>query len=1138
MPKFFGLLNEIEGYSKTKKSIQSGWNVALSGVSGSAKCHILFSLLWETGKKSCLIITPDDASARALYRDLSFFSDRRVFYFPEREYVFYDLDSASSETTALRLEILSRISDEPSVVITTASAAAKPVIPKKVLKEHSVSIKEADILDIEELCKKLILSGYSRFETVEGGGQFAVRGGIIDIYPITADTPYRIDMFGDEVDTIRSFDVLTQLSGDRVHDITVTPAKEVLYDYDTAARIAKKLKEHNNPDGEKFLERHYFASNDKYFKEVYGKLPLIFEYFDKDTLYVLDEPAYVKEKCENAGWQIMQSAERLFELGELDGAAGDFYVDYIDLVRGCHGCILSLSQFVQGGTDISYKELNEISVKSESSYNGNTAMLAEDLKLYKKQDYRVVILAGGAARGYNLAGRLNEDGINAVFSENPEEDISGIVITSGSVGGGFEYPEIKLAFISDRDVFKRGGKKKKAVSKKNAISSVADLTAGDYVVHVNHGVGRYLGQELITAGGVTKDYLKLQYGGTDFLYVPATQLDMIHKYIGSKSELKLSKLGGKEWKNTKSRVKASCEDLAKDLIKLYAERQNAPGHRFSEDTPWQKEFEESFQYIETPDQLKCIEDVKEDMEKSSPMDRLLCGDVGYGKTEVAIRAAFKCVMDNMQVAYLAPTTILAMQHYNTFKARMDNFAVRVEMISRFRTPAQQKKIVEKVNRGEVDILIGTHRLLQSDLKFPDLGLLIVDEEQRFGVKHKERLKEIKKNVDVLTMTATPIPRTLHMSMIGIRDISTINTPPKDRYPVRTYVMEQNPSIIQDAIIRELGRGGQVYYLYNRVEDISAVAKRLGDAVPSANVSYAHGQMKEGELERIMIEVSEGEIDVLVCTSIIETGLDIPNVNTIIIEDADKLGLAQLYQLRGRVGRSDKMAYAYLMYKKDKVLSEVARKRLGALRDFTEFGSGFKIAMRDLEIRGSGNVLGAKQHGHMDSVGYELYCMMLEDEIRRQKGESSVLSEVIIDLDIDAYIPDSYIKAEDTRIDIYSRIAKISNAEEYNDMCDELQDRFGEYGGAVSNLIEAAMLKNKAFDAGIGEIRQVGSNIVFYYAAATDANIVSAASAAKAFRGRLLVSAGAKPSVTYVRGAEGKQKDILENIKAVLNELTK
>ncbi len=1136
MPKFFGLLDGMQGYKDARAAITSKKNVYLSGISGSAKCHVLFSLMKETDKKTALIITPDSETAKKLYRDMSFFCGKKVFLFPEREFIFYDIDGLSNETTAERIGILSEISADGGIVIVTAAAAIKPVIPEKKLREFTFSLKEADILDENEFSQKLILAGYSRCETVEGAGQFAVRGGIIDVYPVNSDTPYRIDLFGDEIDTIRPFDAVTQLSGDRVVGVTITPAKEILYDFEAASYLSQQLKAADNPDWEKFSERHYFPSNDKYLPEIYKDLPLIFEYFDENSLFVFDEPQSIREKCDNAAWQIMQSVEHMYENNELSGVHGEFCTDYIGLVRKSRGCILALSQFLQSGTDISFSCLASIEAKSESTYNGNTEMLREDLKLYQKQGYSVVILAGGTARGLNLCENLQKDGVETVFDENFDKPPHGIMITTGSICGGFEYPELKLAFISDRDIFKKGGRKKRTVSKKNAISSVADLNPGDYVVHVNHGVGRFLGQELITAGGVTKDYLKLQYGGTDFLYVPATQLDLIHKYIGSKSELKLNKLGGKEWKNTKSRVKASCEELAKGLIKLYAQRQNIKGHSFSADTPWQREFEESFPYIETPDQIKCIDEVKGDMEKAAPMDRLLCGDVGYGKTEVAIRAAFKCVMDGKQVAYLAPTTILAMQHFNTFRQRMDNFAVKVEMISRFRTPSQQKKIAEQVKRGEIDILIGTHRILQKDLEFPNLGLLIIDEEQRFGVKHKERLKEIKTDVDVLTMTATPIPRTLHMSMIGIRDISTINTPPKDRYPVRTYVMEQNMSIVTDAIIRELSRGGQVYYLFNRVEGISAAAKRIGELVPSARVAYAHGQMKESELEKIMMDVSSGEVDVLVCTSIIETGLDIPNVNTIIIEDADRLGLAQLYQLRGRVGRSDKMAYAYLMYTKDKVLSEVARKRLGALRDFTEFGSGFKIAMRDLEIRGSGNVLGPQQHGHMDAVGYELYCMMLEEEIRRLRGEPSVFKEVVIDLDIDAFIPKTYIKSEDTRIDIYSRIAKISNDDEYGEICDELRDRFGEYANPVSNLLEIAMLKNIAISVGVGEIRQVGSNILFYFSNATDRTIALATAAASYFKGRLLVSAGARPSVNYTNAASGKAEAVLANIKIVLQRL--
>lgn len=1139
---FDGLLNDLSGYGEITGTLQNKGNVFASGLSGSNKAHVLYSLLQDLGQKSCLVITPNEESAAHLFRDLSFFCDDRVFLFPEREYIFYDLDTASNEVQAQRLSVLERLCRGDGIVIATAASAAKPVLPKSMFLEYTVEIAEGDMVDFDVLTDKLTLAGYSRAETVEGRGQFAVRGGLMDIYPLTADQPYRIELFGDEVDTIRSFDPFSQLSIDRISRITVPPAHEIIYTREKAEEVCKHLEKYRSEcdgvaqDIEKFRNRHYFASNDKYLPLLYPETPQLSDYFSADALVVFDEPRQVREKIENTIWEISQSVTQMMDRGALAGVTGEYCAEYAGLIsRNKKRTVLSLCALVQSGTGISYAKIVNLEAKSQSTYNGNTALLVEDLKLYQRQGYRVIMLAGGRSRGTILRDELDKEGITARFTEDSGEQPEGFLITTGSLSGGFEYPQLKLAVISDRDIFKKKRMKKAGRPPKDqkALRSAEDLNVGDYVVHVNHGIGQYVGQELVKAGGITKDYFKIKYGGTDFLYVPATQLDMLHKYVGSKTELKLNKLGGKEWQNTKKRVRASCADIADGLIKLYAARQNVKGYQFSPDTPWQAEFEDTFPYVETADQIKCINEVKADMERDIPMDRLLCGDVGYGKTEVAIRAAFKCVMDGKQVAYLAPTTILASQHYQNFKKRMENFAIKVEMMSRFKSPKEQKEIVKETAAGAVDIVIGTHRLLQKDLKFKSLGLLIVDEEQRFGVAHKERLKEIKQDVDVLTMTATPIPRTLHMSMIGIRDISVIGTPPQDRYPVRTYVMEQNLSIVADAVIRELSRGGQVYYLYNRVEGIARIAKRISEMVPSARVEFAHGQMPEHELERIMIEVQNGGIDVLVCTTIIETGLDIPNVNTIIIEDADRLGLAQLYQLRGRVGRSDRMAYAYLMYKRDKVLSEVAQKRLIALRDFTEFGSGFKIAMRDLEIRGAGNVLGAEQHGHMDSVGYELFCTMLEEEVKKRQGIVSAKAEVQIDLLIDAYIPKSYIHGEETRIDIYRRIAEIETQQDYSDMCDELCDRFGDMDACVVNLLEVALLKNTAGAVGIHEIRQAGDNLNFFFVHATPELMALAGTVVAENKGRLLLSAGEKPCLTFRKGAAGDADTILSNIKIIL-----
>ena len=1138
MPRFYGLLEELEGYREIRDGLLHRERICVSGISGANQAHLLYSLLRDGEKESCLVITPNDESARQWYRDLSFFCEKRVFLFPAREFVFYDMDTVSRETAAARISVLERIAREKSIVVASVAAACAPVLSPAHLRAYTLTFEETDEISTDQVSSQLVTAGYRRCETVEGAGQFAVRGGILDVFPVNQEQPIRIELFGDEIDTIRTFDVFTQLSIERIAKVTIPPARELLYSREQGKVAAERIKQFCPEDGERLVEGSYFPSDDKYLPLFYKRLPLLSDYFGQEGLILLDQPALLREKAENSAWEVHQAISMMIEQGKLGGVEQNYCLEYDGLLaRLRKNRLMSFCPLLQSGTGIAYQHLVNLEVKTQSVYNGNMTLLSEDLKLYDRQGYTVIMLAGSRSRGMMLTDRLQEEGVNAVFDESPDSTPKGLVVTCGSLSEGFEYPALRLAVISDRDIFKKKkeGRRRQSKNEQKIKNVATDLSPGDYVVHVNHGVGQYLGQELVTAGGVTKDYLKIRYGGTDLLYVPATQLDLIHKYVGGKANLKLNKLGGKEWKTVKSRVRASCAELAEGLIQLYAARQNIPGHAFSKDTAWQQEFEETFPYLETEDQLKCIEEVKRDMERPVPMDRLLCGDVGYGKTEVAIRAAFKCVMDNCQVAYLAPTTILALQHFQTFRRRMEPFAIRVEMLSRFRTAKEQRDIADRLERGQIDILIGTHKILQKDLKFSSLGLLIVDEEQRFGVAHKERLKEIKKDVDVLTMSATPIPRTLHMSMIGIRDISVITTPPQDRYPVRTYVMEHNDSVVQDAIVREISRGGQVYYLYNRVEGISSLAHKISQLVPSARVEFAHGKMREGELEKIMMAVANGEIDVLVCTTIIETGLDIPNVNTILIEDADRLGLSQLYQLRGRVGRSDKMAYAYLMYQKDKVLEEAAQKRLIALRDFTEFGSGFKIALRDLEIRGAGNVLGAQQHGHMDQVGYELYCDMLEQEVRRRSGESAEeAGSTLVDLQIDAYLPQEYVPGERARTDLYRRIAAISTREEYRDMADELCDRFGDAPGCVLNLLEVAYVKNTASRLGITEIRQNGANLNFYWDTVSNELMNTLSQVIGEFK--LLFSAGNKPCLTFRKGADKDADRLLSNIKIILQRL--
>lgn len=1134
---FDHLLDSLAPYQSIRDALKTKKYASVSGLSGAGKAHLLYTLLQNNQQASCLIIAPHDQAATQLYRDLSFFCSQPVFLFPEREYIFYDLDTTSNEVHISRMQILERLRKQSSIVITTIGAILKPVLPPQQFDAFFLTLEEGMEVQFDTLTEQLVLAGYTRSETVEGRGQFSVRGGLMDIYPFTDDRPYRLELFGDEIDTIRAFDPFTQLSVEQIGKLTLTPAREIIYTPQQAEAVSLQLEQAPDcseiilSDVEKLRNLHYFPSNEKYLPLFYPTPALLLDYMTEDTLVFLDEPTALKEKAENTLWQLSEDITGMIERGALCSLEQTYCVEYETLQQRLR------SFFVLEVSALEKADIH-LPMKSQSTYQGNTALLLEDLNYYHRLSYTVIIPAGGRSRAAMLTDSLQKDNLPVRFVEDHQQKAEGITVTTGSLSSGFVYPDLKLIIISDRDIFKQkeSTKRRRANKQERALGSVSELNIGDYVVHVNHGIGQYVGQELVTAGNVTKDYLKLQYGGTDVLYIPATQLDQLHKYIGSKSEVKLNKLGGKEWQNTKSRVRASCAELADNLIQLYAARQQLKGHAFAVDSPWQQEFEETFPYEETPDQLRSIEEVKKDMERPLPMDRLLCGDVGYGKTEVAIRAAFKCVMDGKQVAYLAPTTILASQHYQTFRQRMESFAVEVEMLSRFRTTKEQKETLSRLQAGKIDILIGTHRLLQKDVVFRDLGLLIVDEEQRFGVAHKERMKELKQDVDVLTMTATPIPRTLHMSMIGIRDISVIETPPQDRYPVRTYVLEYNPSIIADAISRELARGGQVYYLSNRVENMEAIVRRIAQLVPTARIAFAHGKMREQQLEHIMLDMQQGEIDVLVCTTIIETGLDIPNVNTILIEDADRLGLSQLYQLRGRVGRSDRMAYAYLMYHRDKALSEIAQKRLIALRDFTEFGSGFRIALRDLEIRGAGNILGSEQHGHMDSVGYELFCSMLEEEVNRRKGIEVNKPEVQIDLTIDAYIPKDYIRSEEHRLDIYRRIAGVSSQSMYSDMCDELCDRFGDIPASVVNLLEVALLKSMAGSLGIYEIKQTGNHLNFFSHSTTAEWMAHSSILAQERKGEILLSAGNKPCLTLRQGAAKNHGDTLTNIKIILQRL--
>lgn len=1090
MKTFTAPLTELKEFNDIKDNLKlQNVPIQVTGCIDSQKCHLISGL--GEGYPWKLIITYNDSKAKEIYEDYKLY-DKNVYLYPAKDIIFYSADIHGNAIVKDRLKILRKlIEQKPITVVTTLDGGMDKILPLEFLKKRVITIEEAGSLNLTGLQAELVHLGYERQGQVAGPGEFAVRGGILDIFPPTEETPYRVELWGDEVDSIRSFDINSQRSIERVDKIRIYPAAEMILDQDRMvvglkkiedekAAYVKKLREQRKTEEAARIQNiiEEFKENivnfqgsigiDSYIKYFYDNTVTFFDYFTNDkSIVFLDEPSRIIEKGEAVETEFREGMIGRIEKGYILPGQSDVIYGYKELLAKLnHKNTLLISTMDYKANHFTIKDKWDFTVRSVNPYNNNFEILVKDLQKWKKSGYRVLLLSGSRTRAKRLSEDLREHELNAFYSEDMDRIIQKgeIMVAFGSLHRGFEYPLINLVIISDSDIFGAEKKKKRKLKEYDGkkIQSFTDLNIGDYVVHENHGLGIYRGIEKIEVDKVIKDYIKIEYGGGGVLYILATGLDVIQKFAGSDAKKpKLNKLNSPEWKNTKTRVKGAVKEIAKELIELYATRQEKHGYQFGPDTVWQREFEEMFPYDETDDQLHAIEATKHDMESKKIMDRLVCGDVGYGKTEIAIRAAFKAVSDGKQVVFLVPTTILAQQHYNTFVQRMMDFPISIDMLSRFKTAAQQKVVIERLKKGSLDILIGTHRVLSKDIEFKNLGLLIIDEEQRFGVTHKEKIKQLKGDVDVLTLTATPIPRTLHMSLIGIRDMSVLNEPPVDRMPIQTYVLEHNEEIIREAIHRELAREGQVYYVYNRVNGIDEIAGKISKLVPEANVSFAHGQMSERELERIMFDFINGEIDVLVSTTIIETGLDISNVNTMIIDDADRLGLSQLYQLRGRVGRSNRTAYAFLMYKRDKMLKEIAEKRLQAIKEFTELGSGFKIAMRDLEIRGAGNLLGAQQSGHMEAVGYDLYCKMLNDAIRSMKGEISEEDnfDTSVDMDIDAYIPATYIKSEFQKLDVYKRIAEIESEEELYDMQEELLDRFGDMPSSVNNLLNIAYLKS-------------------------------------------------------------------------------
>ena len=1013
----------------------------VSGCIPAQKANLVRGL--AGGRFRPVIITENDLKAKAFYEDYSFYQENTYLY-PAKDLLFYQSDVHSGHIDAQRIEALrSVITDQSAALVLPVGALMDKIVSSDAFREAVLTVRTDDEIDLTETAELLSALGYERVALVQLPGQFAVRGDIIDVYPVSEDSPVRIELFGDTVESIRPFDAENQRSDGAENEIVIYPAND---------HAAGKL----------------IPAEDT-----------ILSYFDPErTVFFLDEPNRLVDAAHAIEDEFRESIENRVNQGTfVPGMIPEIFGAEDIIARLNKVCCVALCAIEAAAGSWAVRDKQNISAQSVSSYNGSFEFLIKDLKRYEKEGYRMIVLSPSRTRAKRIAEDLREGGLAAFYDENTDREIeAGQILTqAGYASQGFAYPLARFALISEQDILgkKRHRKKRKTTYSGERITTFSELSVGDYVVHESHGLGIYRGTTQMVIDGAKKDYIKIEYDGST-LYVLATQLDVLQKYASADAKApKLNKLGGQQWKNTKARVRHAVRDIARELVQLYAVRQNADGFVYGPDTVWQREFEEMFPYEETEDQAAAIEDTKRDMESRKIMDRLICGDVGYGKTEVALRAAFKAVQEGKQVAFLVPTTILAQQHYNTFTQRMKEFPVRVDLLCRFRTKTEQDKTVRDIKSGRVDIVIGTHRLLSKDVQWKDLGLLVIDEEQRFGVTHKEKIKQLRKNVDVLTLTATPIPRTLHMSLIGIRDMSVLEEAPQDRVPIQTYVCEYNQEIVREAICRELARDGQVYYVYNRVEDIADMARRIKNLVPEAAVGYAHGQMKEQELERVMVEFINHELDVIVTTTIIETGLDIPNVNTMIVHDADRYGLAQLYQLRGRVGRSNRTAYAFLMYRKDKILQEVAEKRLSAIREFTELGSGIKIAMRDLELRGAGNLLGAQQSGHMDAVGYDLYCKMLSQAVRREKGLAKEEEdfETVVDLPIDAYLPPEYIEDEFQKLDAYKRIASIQNDTDKKDVEDELTDRYGELPRPVRNLLLVASCKAAAHKAGITEIKR-------------------------------------------------------------------
>ncbi len=1168
---------EMETFRQIRHRMQKlnkGGMIQVGGCIDSQKAHFI-ACLAEEYPITC-IIAPDDLRAREIYENYRVY-DRNVLLYPARDFIFFQADLQSRTLTTERVRCMKALAD---MTAGTGSEKITVVMTQRALMSHCMmagdwmdairSFTVGDEIDLNEEKKALVSIGYERTDLVEAPGQFASRGGILDIYSLTEENPVRIELWGDEIDNIRSFDAQSQRTREQIDGVRIYPASEFVTTPEITRRGLKRIRKEAQVLEKKFRSEQKseeafrvskIAGDAEERLESFGDTSVmeglcdyfypdavsLLDYFPMGTVFFLDEPQRASESAKEAEKEFQDSISHRLEKGYvLSGQANMLFTGRQIEERLFQRGLVGLT--THSGVKSPYPVVSKVDIQTAGSgiYNSNFELLVKDLKRYKAQKYRVVLLCASRTRGQRLAKDLTDNEVISFYSEAEDRVLQGgeVMVTYGNTHRGFEYPLLKFAVLSESDIFGRERRKKKRRSEKSGktIASFTQLSPGDYVVHENHGIGIYRGVEQITVDGIQKDYMKIEYAGKSNLYVLATQLDLIQKYAGSDAKSpKISKLGGETWSHTKSRVRTAVEEVAQELVDLYAVRANREGYAYGEDTSFQTEFEELFPFEETQDQLQAIADTKKDMESTRIMDRLICGDVGYGKTEIAIRAAFKAVCENRQVAFLVPTTILAQQHYNTFIQRMKDYPVRIGMLSRFCTKAEMDETLKGLISGQVDIVIGTHRLLSKDVKFKNLGLLVIDEEQRFGVTHKEKIKQMRKDVDVLTLTATPIPRTLHMSLVGIRDMSVLEEAPQDRLPIQTFVMEFSEETIREAIIREMTRGGQVYLVYNHVSTIADMAARVEQLVPEARVSYAHGRMTSNHIEDIMYDFINGDVDVLVTTTIIETGLDIANVNTMIICDADRMGLSQLYQLRGRVGRSNRTAYAFLMYKPDKMLKETAEKRLGAIREYTELGSGFRIAMRDLEIRGAGNLLGKAQSGHMAEVGYDLYCKLLNQSVMRLKGESEPGDEyeTAVDLNIDAFLPDSYIPNENQKLDLYKRIASIMGNDDYEEMLDELMDRYGEPPRSVQNLLKVALLKSVAHGIFLTELSQKGKELQFILYPKAPVDVDRIAGFMKKYNRRLRFVAGDKPCFAYAMPVHGTVvPDVLSETQNLLEDMKK